>query len=166
MYVRCSEVFPANTFHRNSPVLMEEICGNACFSAKIPLVGVFLFDFDFPFSMHFSVKSCHSASKNVGGRSYPWRPYWPPLRSGLLCPGERAGMLAAQGIASAAHIEQMLAMAQPDVDSSRLRCIAPFSVTFGQRVSSPCGSSLVTAPVSSAARSGQSCGSALTQAKA
>jgi hypothetical protein len=45
-----------------------------------------------------------------------------------------SGMLAAQGIASAPQIEHTLAMAQRDVDSSRFRCVAPFYVTFGQRV--------------------------------
>ena len=45
-----------------------------------------------------------------------------------------SGMLAAQGIASAPQIEQSLAMAQRDVDSSRFRCVAPFHVTFGQCV--------------------------------
>jgi len=39
-----------------------------------------------------------------------------------------------QRVPSARQIEQTLAMAQRDVDSSRFRCVAPFYVTFGQRV--------------------------------
>ena len=44
-----------------------------------------------------------------------------------------SGMLAAQGIASATQIEQTLATAQRDVDSSQFRCVAPFYVAFGHR---------------------------------